>query len=853
MKNSSLLVLLIAAVSLHDSTRAVLAIDLESSQAMMWSREGEFLMDTNIAYVEAPRANLSPVASFDGTNYFVVWEDTRSDESCDIYGARVTQSGVVLDQGAIPICAAVGDQQGPAVAFNGTNYLVVWQDRRTGSAGIWGARVTPSGEVLDSAGFPIAVGAYDNWSPAVGSDGTNNLVVWSDCRDVYADIYGARVAPSGVIMDTGGFIISNATYGQDQPSLTFDGSNFLVVWLDNRSWGDYNIYGARVTPSGVLLDTHGIPISTAPDDQYNPCVAFDGNDYLAVWHDGRNCSWACDIYGSRVTTAGTVLDPQGIAVSVAPDHQYYASIAFDGTNYLVVWQDERYSGGNTEIFGARINPEGSVLDSNGIHISIPYWGNCRPTIAFGDSNYLVAWYYYQANWSTDIYGTRVSPSGSILDSLNLLIASAANAQYNPSIAFDGTNYFAIWEGTWKDSCFDIYGARISPLGIVLDQSSVPVCTAANEQEAPSVIFGGGYYFAVWEDKRSGVEHIYGARISPSGVVLEPGGIPISAVSSTQLYPSVAFDGTNYFVVWQDYRYQCDIFGARVSSSGFVLDPEGIMIDTSTLGPGPPAVGFDGCNYLVVWSAYPGVGPPTDLYGIRVSPGGAVLDPTPFVITNAAGHQLRPVIDYCGTSYLVVWEDWRYYQDSADIYGARVDTSGSVLDPNGIIITSAQRHQGYPAVTFDGVNYVIVWEDKRNGAYYDIYGAKLDTSGSVVDTFVLSVQTAHQRMPAVARGIADQFLVAYSSWTSDINDCPANTFRIWGKFYPFVGIEAGDSSKITQHRPTATIFRGPLQLPEGRKCRVFDITGRVVEPNKITPGIYFIEIDNRIVQKVIKVR
>jgi parallel beta-helix repeat protein len=52
---------------------------------------------------------------------------------------------------------------------------------------------------------------------------------------------------------------------------------------------------------------------------------------------------------------------------------------------------------------------------------------------------------------------------------------------------------------------------------------------------------------------------------------------------------------------------------------------------------------------------------------------------------------------------------------------------------------------------------------------------------------------------------------------------------------------------------ATIFKGPLQLPEGNQYKVFDITGRVVMPNKIKPGIYFIEIDGEITQKVVKVR
>jgi len=52
---------------------------------------------------------------------------------------------------------------------------------------------------------------------------------------------------------------------------------------------------------------------------------------------------------------------------------------------------------------------------------------------------------------------------------------------------------------------------------------------------------------------------------------------------------------------------------------------------------------------------------------------------------------------------------------------------------------------------------------------------------------------------------------------------------------------------------ATIFRGPLQLPDGKKCNVFDITGRIVEPDKIQTGIYFIEIDGVVTQKVVKVR
>ena len=74
-----------------------------------------------------------------------------------------------------------------------------------------------------------------------------------------------------------------------------------------------------------------------------------------------------------------------------------------------------------------------------------------------------------------------------------------------------------------------------------------------------------------------------------------------------------------------------------------------------------------------------------------------------------------------------------------------------------------------------------------------------------------------------------------------------------KTEPDVGIEENEPSIVISRRISATIISGPLRLPEDKKCRIFDVTGRVVEPTTVTRGIYFVEIDNEIVQKVIKIR
>ena len=71
--------------------------------------------------------------------------------------------------------------------------------------------------------------------------------------------------------------------------------------------------------------------------------------------------------------------------------------------------------------------------------------------------------------------------------------------------------------------------------------------------------------------------------------------------------------------------------------------------------------------------------------------------------------------------------------------------------------------------------------------------------------------------------------------------------------PSTGIEEEVIVPSEKNNRHATITSGPLLLPESKFCKVFDITGRVVTPDKMKPGIYFIEMDGEIQQKIIKIR
>ena len=644
----------------------------------------------------------------------------------------------------------------------------------------------------------------------------------------------------GTALDPYGIVIATGCDWRVSPSIAFDGTNYLVVWEV-----DENIMCTRIDQNGNVLDPGGIPISMAAGDQVEPAVVFAGDDYLVVWQDGRNAA-NVDIYGARVTQSGTVLDPTGIAISTAVNTQGSPSVSYDGANIFVSWADDR-SGVSRDIFGARVDQFGVVLDPDGIAISVTSHLEAEPVIIFNGADHLVAWEDYGGVSIPDIYCARVTQTGIVLDTAGIPVCIGANAQTYPAIAFSGSNYLVAWSDNRSGLAWDIYGARVDQSGGILDSSFFLVSLNTRIPTSAAIAFDGTNYLVVWGEG----SNIYGVRVNQDGIVIDPNAIAIVANDKNQWSPSVAFDGTNYLVVWIDQplleRTYSDIYGARVTQSGLVLDVNGFAICAAAYDQQNPCIAFDGNNYLVVWDDERWGNP--NIFGTLVTPSGVTLGGIS-ISTGAIGREY-PAIAFDGTNYLIVWQDWRNGTDP-NIYGARVDGGGVVLDPAGVAICTAPGWQWYPAVAFDGMNYMVAWQDWRDGVEHDIYGATLDTSGAVVSTYIVSAQSGHQLFPSMAHGTSDSMLIVYSGWTDSINTHPANTMRIWGEFYPLVGVEEDEARIVKQSSFNPTIFRGPLQLPEGKKCKVFDISGRVVQPDKIQPGIYFVEVDGVVLEKVVKV-
>jgi len=834
-------------------------------------REGEFLIDTNMVAISGLGDQLLPLIAFDGVNYMIIWIECRHGNA-EIYGARVNQQGVLIDSAGIPIATVAEFQQAPSIIFDGTNYFVVWKDYRFSHGGfnsetdIYGARVSPSGNVLDSTGILLSIhknqfDASESY-PSVAFDGTNYLVVWEQEGNPKR-IYGTRVSQSGIVLDSTCIAISRGAMAW-HPSIAFDGTNYLVVWESYAGiwWDSILIYGARISTAGTVIDSPAINISKGYKTHGYPAVAFDNTNYFVVWEDARNYPIRkFDIYGARVSVAGLVLDTVGIPISSVPGGQRRPAIIYDGLNYLVVWQDMRSpSRGMLDIYGARVTSTGIVLDPSGIPISIkPMKRECLPSIGFDGTNYLVVWQdgrnYVEVGdnyYGYDIYGARMTQAGQVLDPSGISMAARVPGnQYCSAAAFDGTNYLVVWHDYHhhdSTSLFyaDIYGMRVDQSGNILDTQAISISTAHEDQLYPSVAFDGTNYLVVWEDWRnvySGrLMDVYGARVTMSGTVLDPSGFTVSGDPGAQYAPSVAFDGTNYFAVWERkgnaYRDNA-IFGARITPNGTVIDTSAILITDSivTSGTANPSVAFGNTNYLVTWAELR-----DDILCARVSPEGTVIDTVAIVVSNTSDYNCHSDVAFDGTNYFVAWENYSWpYPEDGSIYGARISEAGVVLDPLGIAISTAPKNQEYPSVAFDGTNYLVVWQDFRNGECYDIYGAKVSPSGSIINTYEVVNQPGDQIEPAVARGSSDQILLTYTGRTRFINTHQASVMRIWGKFYPFTAIDENTGYKPWIAGCRLAIYPNPFRnvteiyIEQGAKgtgqnieLKIYDVIGRLVK-------------------------
>ncbi|MCK4941142.1 hypothetical protein KAS45_03535 [candidate division WOR-3 bacterium] len=203
-------------------------------------------------------------------------------------------------------------------------------------------------------------------------------------------------------------------------------------------------------------------------------------------------------------------------------------------------------------------------------------------------------------------------------------------------------------------------------------------------------------------------------------------------------------------------------------------------------------------------------------------------------------------------YLIVGYTASFGAGNDDIYLIRADslgdtlwteTYGGALDERAKsiceVLFGAYIIVGYTASYGAGGTDLYVLEiNPYNGNIYwsGVYGGFADEEGSSVQFqptggyeqyFIVTGYTE-----SFGAGIEDAWLLKFR-WMDGIRETTVKP------------------AKLEYHIPT--VLSGPLHLPEDKPFKLYDITGREVTTTSLAPGIYFVEIDGKFTQKVVKVR
>ena len=744
---------------------------------------GEFALNPELTYNSSPFEQDQSAMAFNGTVYLIVWTDTRSGLGKDIYGARLGTDGSILDPSGFIICDYDGLQENPSVTSNGEIFLVVWEDDRhqeTSGIDIYGARVSADGTLLDQNGIALSTASDDQTLPAASSAEGNFFTLWVDRRSgTNNDIYGTFVTNSGSVANPEGLAICNQGGWQNSPDICYDGSRYFIVWSDQRGFSK-DIYGVFLKPDGTLSQVNGTGIVTLFNNQESPSIAWSGNQFFLAWEEIQ-AGATMKIHGGRLSASGVIIDINGIEIASYEGFDFCTDphVTSMDADFLVAFTKGMGDFTTTyNVIAKRISSEGIVLDPDGLVITPEnLLVEPLPAVDFSGSNALVSW-TDDRSFHADIYASRITPSGNLLDPEGLLVSKGYNEQFQVDLAFDGTNYLAVWCDTRNNNIFDLYAARINDQGAVMDPGAIEIASGNQGKMNPSVAFNGTEYLVAWDNGND----IFATRVSTAGAVTVPGGIIIYEDEFIQQKPVVASDGENWLVAWEDYRNSTgrathgDIYGAIITNDG---SPASFPIAALPEDQINPDIVFGNDRYVVIWEDHRvGAISKPNIYGARVLPAGSVLDVNGIgIVVDETTAMMEPAVAFDGNNFMACWQSGT--SGNFDVYGIRFDQALAKLDPEPAVLSAALRDQYSVSLAYTGEHYMALWMDQTALMHYRISMAKILPDGTIAETGVLSELENNMMHPAIVHGPLKQVLTAFSAFILMADDEPVNAVRAMG--------------------------------------------------------------------------
>jgi hypothetical protein len=325
---------------------------------------GEFQVNTHTAGDQTGAA----VAVAPNGNFIITW--TSADQSLlglglglGVFAQRYDSSGNRVGAEFQVNTSAAGDQTGasPVIDASG-NVVIVWSSQNQDGSG-WGvfAQRFNSGGQKVGAEFQVnthTAGDQTNASIAVNKTTGDFVVTWASYGEdqsgwgVFAQRFnsggqkvgaefqvnthtaGDQTTPSVAMTPTGSFVITWASYGEDQ-----------------SGWG---VFAQRYDSGGQKVDTEFQANTYTTGNQKSPSVTMDAvGNFVITWMSQGEAAPGWIVYSRQFYLSGTAADSEAqVSLAVSNGDQMYPSAVIDSRgHFAVVWTYPRLALGSTSLSG----------------------------------------------------------------------------------------------------------------------------------------------------------------------------------------------------------------------------------------------------------------------------------------------------------------------------------------------------------------------------------------------------------------------------------------------------------------------------------------------------------------------
>lgn len=339
--------------------------------------------------------------------------------------------------------------------------------------------------------------------------------------------------------------------------------------------------GTAPNDGGVSPLWTNVRLTSTPVRSSGPAIAAGGGTYCVTWTEASASGF--DAYARIYDMAFAPLSAE-IRLSPAGTSAEVPVPVHDGTGWGVFWLE--VAAMTASVVGAEIDAMGSIVTpATALTGATSIGGNV--TVAFDGSDYWIAWGDSRYG-GAEVIAARVSRG--LGSTTEVRVSNATGLSYFPAIAWNGSLLGVAW-GDNRSGDYEIYFTTVDA-GVL--GTEVRVTTTTGISLLPALASGGSGFGLAWNEGSSGTDQIRFAHIASGTVSAET---VLSGPAST-LYPSIAYAGDRFAVVWGDDRDGARrVYGASATPGG---STSAIPVAEPGAASSAPWIASDGSFAAVVW-------------------------------------------------------------------------------------------------------------------------------------------------------------------------------------------------------------------------------------------------------------